>query len=125
MDKLFDHKSVNISPDFPILRKIVNTYRVLHAFLDKLPKTYRYTLGYKIDTSFIEFGEQITAAFYSKDQQKISHLNNASQKLNFLNFLLKIAWEIRVVGTDRYAAIGQALAEIGRMLGGWQKQSMK
>jgi len=125
MDELFDHKSANTPPNFPIIRKIVGTYRILHSFLDKLPKTYRYTLGSKIDNTFVELGEQITAAFYSKDQQKISHLASASQKINSLNFLLKMGWEVRVVGTDKYAILGQALAEIGRMLGGWQRDLMK
>lgn len=124
MDELFNHKSVNIT-DPPIVRKTISSYRILHEFLDKIPKTYRYTLGSRIDNTFIAFGEEIVSATYTKDQQKISHLNLASQKLDSLNFLLRISWEIRILDTKKYAALGQAFAEIGRMLGGWQKQVMK
>lgn len=123
MDELFNHKSFN-TLDPPIVRKTIIAYRILHEFLDKIPKTYRYTLGSRIDNNFIDLGEELVAATYSKNQQKISHLNSASEKLDALNFLLRISWEIRILDTKKYAVLGQALAEIGRMLGGWQKQVM-
>ncbi len=122
MDKFSNHRSFN---DPPILQKISGSYRLLHEFLDKIPKTYRYTLGSRVDNNFIEFAEEIVTATYSKDQQKYNHLSLASQKLDALNFLLKMSWEIRILDTAKYAALGQAFAEIGRMLGGWQKQAVK
>lgn len=122
MDKFFNHSSLGI---LPILQKSIGSYRLLHEFLDKIPKTYRYTLGARIDNNFIEFCEEIVSATFAKDQEKYNHLALASKKLDSLNFLLKISWEVRILDTKKYAALGQAFAEIGRMLGGWQKQAMK
>jgi len=46
----------------------------------------------------------------------------ASAKLDSLKFFLQIAWEIKALDNKKYIALSENLSEIGRMLGGWQKQ---
>ena len=40
-----------------------------------------------------------------------------------LKFILQIAWEIEILDVKRYIALSNNLNEIGKMLGGWQKQT--
>ena len=34
---------------------------------------------------------------------------------------MQLAWESKLIPTDKYAIISKELEEIGRMLGGWKK----
>lgn len=38
-----------------------------------------------------------------------------------MKFLLRIAWEIKILNNQKYATLSEPLYEIGKMLGGWKK----
>ena len=40
-----------------------------------------------------------------------------------LKFFLQISWEIRALDDKKYIALSGYLTEIGKMLGGWIKQT--
>jgi len=74
---------------------------------------------------FIETTEFIfTASRLSRDQ-KLPFLQKASAKLDLLKFFMQIAWEIKSLDNKKYIILSEQLNEIGRMLGGWQKQFLK
>ncbi len=89
------------------------------------PKTSRYTLGTKIDSLFIEIIEPIVIASYATSQEKMSFVKNSSTKLDVLKFFLQVAWEIKALDNKKYITLSEKLNEVGRMLGGWQKQLTK
>lgn len=88
-------------------------------------KTSRYTLGIKIDTLFIETTELIFTASRLARDQKLPFLQKASAKLDMLKFFLQISWEIKSLDNKKYIILSEHLDEIGKMLGGWQKQFLK
>ncbi len=88
------------------------------------PKDFRYTLGGRIDSLFLEIIEAAFSASVSIKEQKLSHIRKASLKLDVLKFFLQVAWEGKALDSKKYIVMSQRLAEIGRMLGGWQKQVM-
>ena len=53
--------------------------------------------------------------------EKLPTISAAIKKLDGLKFLLRIAWEIKVLDSVKYAALSEPLFEIGKMLGGWKK----
>jgi len=93
--------------------------------LPHFSKTSRYTLGIKIDSLFIETTELIFTASHLNKEQKLPFLIKANGKLDLLKFFLQIAWEIKSLDNKKYAILSERLDEIGRMLGGWQKQFIK
>lgn len=42
-----------------------------------------------------------------------------------LKFFLRVAWEIKSLDNKKYIIISEHLEEIGKMLGGWQKQFLR
>ena len=48
-------------------------------------------------------------------------LGRTISKLDVLKFFCQLAWESRLIPTDKYAELSEKLEEIGRMLGGWRK----
>lgn len=107
--------------NLPILQKTSDAYKLWHSFLPHLPRLSRYTLGAKVDALFTDLLEFILLAGYSAKAQKLLAVQQASIKLDALKFFLQIIWEIRVLDNKKYIRISESLAEIGKMLGGWQR----
>lgn len=58
---------------------------------------------------------------YLAPEQKIISLGKCIAKLDNVKFFMQLAWESKLVPTEKYAKISADLEEIGRMLGGWRK----
>lgn len=107
----------------PIIQKLVVIYKIWHEYLPGFPKLFVYNLGSRINLLFIEVIENIFIAQHRSKEQKLIYLNKASDKLDLLKFLLQISWEIKTLDNKKYISLSEKLNEIGRMLGGWQKQT--
>lgn len=111
--------------DLPILAKTSEAYKLWHSYLINLPKTDRYTLGSKADSALIEVLELFLIAKIANKSQKLDLINRASAKLDVFKFFLQILWEIKILNNQKYQQLSILISEIGRMLGGWQKQLQK
>ena len=108
--------------NLPILQRLVGVYKLWHQYLPDLPKTARYSLGSKIDTLFIQVIESLVTATYLAKEEKQPFVLKAIAKLDMLKFFLRVAWEIKVVDNKKYTTLSEELDEIGRMIGGWNRQ---
>lgn len=108
-----------------IVQRLESLYKNWQEFLRHFPKTSRYTLGGKIDVLFIEIIEAVLTATRLYKNEKIPFLSLANSKLDLLNFLLKIAWEIRAIDNKKFIFISEQLVEIAKMLNGWQKNIIR
>lgn len=100
-------------------------YKTWHEFLTHVPKDARYTLGTKIDTAFVDTAELIFIASYLGKHQKLPYIQQATAKLDLAKFFLQILWEIKGLDEKKYIYLSEKLNEIGKMLGGWNRQLMK
>ena len=107
----------------PIIQRLIVVYKIWHEYLPRLPKIFQHNLGGKIDTLFIEIIENTFVAQHKSKDRKTFYLNKASDKLDLLKFLLQIAWEIKALDDRKYILLSEKLNELGRMLGGWRKQT--
>ncbi|MBI2676868.1 MAG: four helix bundle protein [Candidatus Yanofskybacteria bacterium] len=98
-------------------------YKVWHEYFIRLEKINRYTIGLKIDNLFIETTEHLFIAAHKNREQKGFYLAKASDSFDMLKFILQIAWEIEILDVKKYVTLSNHLNEIGKMLGGWQKQT--
>ncbi len=72
---------------------------------------------------FIETIKNVFVATHKSRDQKIVYLNTASDTLDLLKFMLQIVWHIRIIDNNKYIGLSKELDEIGKMLGGWLKQT--
>ncbi len=107
----------------PILHRLTEIYRLWHETTPRLPKAARYTLGSKIDLLLLEVIESVLTAAGESANGKEVYLSKASRRLDLLKFLLKMAWEIKAIDSNRFLKLSELLAEIGRMIGGWLKKA--
>ena len=111
--------------NLPILQKVTEAYKLWHNTLPHIPRLTRYSLGEKINNLFIELSELILTAAYTSKEHKATIVQRASVKLDSLKFFLQIAWELKALDNKKFAGLSQPLVEVGKMLGGWQKQLLK
>jgi len=57
----------------------------------------------------------------AKEQKRII-LQKAANKLDLLKFFTQISWEIKSLDNKKYITLSELLNEIGKMLGGWNRQ---
>ena len=78
-------------------------------------------MGQKINDLFLMILELSFVAAYSPVSEKAIILDGVIKKLDILKFFLQIAWENKLIPTDKYAELSKQLLEIGGMLGAWRK----
>ena len=108
--------------NLPVLQKTATAYKLWHNFLPNLQRLTRYSLGEKINLLFIDLAELIFTAGFTAKENKAVIVKKASLKLDLLKFFLQIAWELKAIDNKKFAELASLLVQIGRMLGGWQKQ---
>lgn len=99
-------------------------YKLWYSYLPHIPKTARYTLAEKTSNAFIELLEYVLLASKTAQDKKLPPLQRASNKLEIFKFFLQILWDIKALDTKKYAELSKEMDEIGRMLGGWIRQTM-
>lgn len=115
-------KPLTPPPQIPkVLVQAKSAYSFWLSLIPHIPKTSRYTLGGKIDAVFLELIETIFHAAYANPEEKKKLLEISIAKLDVLKLLLQVAWENKLVATEKYAELSKKLQEIGRMLGGWRR----
>lgn len=115
----------DLSSTLPILNKMLEAYKKWQMCMISIPKIYRYSLGLRIDNLFLDVIENIILSLSSGKESKFDSLNYVSVKLDLLKFLLKISWEVKIVNDKKYIDLSLSVDEVGRMLGGWIKNTKK
>lgn len=101
--------------------RLKDTYALWQQFLISFPKQNRYTLGTKIDGIFLNAIEFCFLASYASKETKLVHLERCISRVDLLNLLLQLAWDVRALDNQKYIRLAEQLNEVGRMLGGWKK----
>lgn len=108
-----------------MLQKLKAGYILWCEYHPKLPKTYRYSIGQRVEILFIESIEAIALASLLTREEKQPYVRLASRKIDTLKILLMVLWETKSLGEKRYIALSTHLNEVGKMLGGWNGQLLK
>ncbi|MBI4155622.1 MAG: four helix bundle protein [Candidatus Zambryskibacteria bacterium] len=92
--------------------------------MQKLNRVDRYSIGARIDDTFLSLLESIFRACFAYDKfEKLSFVSQALSKNDLLKFFLQIAWEHKVLEHKQYGPLILLLDEIGRQLYGWKKDT--
>ena len=109
----------------PVLAKVKDVYLLWHGYAHDIPKTQRYSFGYRIDALFVEIIEAIAAASFLPKEEKRPYVRLSIKKVDAAKILIMILWESKSLNDKRYIALSLKLDEIGRNLGGWSGQLAK
>lgn len=78
-------------------------------------------LGQKIENIILEIIELTLSATYSPRDIRKSIILQASDRVDLIKHLIRIAYEIRSIDLKAYLVLEKEVLEIGKMCGGWLK----
>ena len=86
----------------------------------KFPVHERFRLAKRIDDALFDFHSELLGAAVHPDRAT-THLLQADLELDKLRTYLRLAMELHYTTPKQYAFIAGNTAELGKLLGGWQK----
>jgi hypothetical protein len=104
-----------------VILKMKETYNFWLTLYRDFPKVERFGIGNKVEQNFLDTLELTFCLSYLSPEHKIPLLNKAITKLDIVKFFTQLAWESKLLSTDKYSDLLSRLEEIGRQLGGWKK----
>lgn len=96
-----------------------------YGYYQTIPKAHRHSLGFKIDSLFVESIEAISVASFLTKEEKHPWVRLAIRKIDTVKILLMVLWETKSLDNKKYIALSIPLEEISKMLGGWNGQLSK
>jgi|SRR6056297_602293 len=104
----------------PIYRDVYQLILKLFEATHNFSREYKYTLGQDIKRDGISLVRNIYKA--NKYKEKEGYLNELQEDLEVLKLQIRLAKDLNVVSTKKYAEICRITEKIGRQLTGWKKK---
>jgi len=89
----------------------------------KFPKSQRFVLTQRLQNALLDFQESLFMANAHAGQERLQHLRDADAHLNKLRLYLRIARQSEWLTVAQIEHVSKLVAEIGRLLGGWLRQT--
>ncbi len=90
---------------------------------ERFPRQYRYTVSRRLSDVALDFQEQLLEAQTLRGQLRINALHNADSALNKIRLYLRLAHHWHWLSDGQYQHVSRMVQELGRLLGGWLRQS--
>ena len=105
----------------PIFSRVYDLLLWLLPQAIKFPRAYRFTLAERVQHRALDLQETLIAAGLRRGPDRSSHLRQADTQLAQLRQTLRLCKDLNLLTLKQYEHAAALLAEIGRLLGGWQK----
>lgn len=91
--------------------------------VETFPKNQRFIISKRLTDAVLDFQEALFDANARRGRDRLSHLQSADAHLNKVRLYLQLAFRFQWLTSGQYEHVSQMVAEIGRLLGGWMKQT--
>jgi four helix bundle protein len=92
---------------------------------EKFPKSQRFVVTKRLQDALLDFQETIFDANAHSGRERLAYLRRADSHLNKLRLYLRLAHDWGWLTAGQYRHVSTMVAEIGRLLGGWLKQTKR
>lgn len=101
----------------PALERMQQFLLWLVPTVEKFPRSQKFTLGDRIQTTALDVLERLIEATYTRARAR--SLEAANLGVEKLRILCRLAADLRVLDLRRYEFAARSLDEVGRLIGGW------
>jgi len=104
------------------------TYDLLTWLLphtEKFPKAQRFVVTERLNSAALDFQEALFDANARAGSERLDRLRQADAHLNKLRLYLRLAQQWNWLTPGQYEHASAMVAEVGRLLGGWMKQTQQ
>jgi four helix bundle protein len=106
-----------------ILTKMYDLLSWLMPCLEKFPRTQRFLVVARLANAALDVQEMLFEANARTGKARLNHLESADAALNKVRLYLRLAHDWRWLNPGQYKHVSAMVAEVGRLLGGWIKQT--
>lgn len=92
---------------------------------DKFPKSQRFIVTKRLTDAALNFQEAIFRANSQRGELRLTYLRDADGYLQTLRLYLRLVFQWRWLVPGQFEHVSAMVEEIGRLLGGWLKQSTR
>jgi len=103
-----------------LAHKVCEFYKKIYLISPKIPKKDRFGIYLKIENICLEIINLVITASLETKNNKLPILNSARIKIEVLKRLIRIAYELNIIG-KKYIILESDLQEISKMANGWIK----
>lgn len=103
-----------------IITKVYDFLLYLVPQIAGFPRSERYLLGERLETTSFDVLEILLEACYA--QSKLPLLQKTNIKLEKIRYYVRLCKDLKLISLHRYEVISKMVNEIGMQLGGWIKQ---
>ena len=107
----------------PIFAKTYDLVKWLIPLTIKFPRHQRFVMAQAMQQSALNLQERLLEAVRLSDTGQ--RLQAADVELDKLRFYLRLSYDLGYINLGQQRHAGQMLAEIGRLLGSWQKKGVR
>ena len=90
---------------------------------NKFPRPFRFTVTQRLSLVALEFQEALILAQSSSGRERSKQLVICDARLTQLRLYLRLAHHWQWLNDGQYEHVSRMVSEIGKLLGGWIKQS--
>jgi len=91
--------------------------------VEKFPRSQKFLLGDRIQTTAMDILERLIEATYTK--ARAAALQAANLGIEKLRFMFRMATEMQFLDPRRYEHAARNLDEVGKLIGGWMRSHAK
>ena len=105
--------------NLPVYKDSYDLLLMVFQCCSKLPKEYKYTLGERLKNDCTDILVSIFEATKNKEQQKLTHIENALQHLEKCRLYIRLLKDLNVWGVTTQVALNQKIEPISKQLTQW------
>ena len=105
----------------PLYTKTFEFIKHLYRIVKQFPKEYKFTIGEEIIKMIWQISDDIALANLLATDDRRKKLAQISLHFDLLKIRLRMAHEIGLINREKFSSVQIEAAEIGKMIGGWQK----
>ncbi|MCO5179999.1 MAG: diversity-generating retroelement protein Avd [Anaerolineae bacterium] len=114
-----------MSPEMVIFTRTYDLLGWLLPKTERFPKLYRSTVTQRLMDAVLDFQEALYEAQAFDGKIRLRHLRQADAHLNKTRLYLRLAQQWGWLSPGQYEHAGRMVAEIGRLLGGWIRETQE
>ena len=107
---------------------LTRTYDMIYWLVPKterFPRLYRHTVTCRLTDAALDFQERLLDAQSLRGANRLDALHRADAALNRVRLYLRLAFHWHWLSEGQYQHVSRMVMELGRLLGGWLKQTKK
>jgi four helix bundle protein len=88
---------------------------------NNFPRAHRHTLTQRLLDAALDVQKYLEEANYRRGAERLERLYRAGEALRCVRVYIRLAAKWQWLSAGQYRHVSEMMAEIGRLLGGWQK----